>query len=226
MGNTQAGPSKHTTCEGEACLNRESQLLPRPRGYAGPTGPRCPSCRNDELINAVVDKLKELRRDPEARELVEPQPPRRLPSHVDIGVLLASHGHPPVSIGRICKALSRAGIPHCEDYHDANRKNAGNGGGTRPQAHTCPKCRNPNSHKGHRRDATCAESTIDATPPAPQPTRRLSTWTRGSRRALLAAEAGPDYRPCPHYQDITNTVVAAARDAMRALTASPVRYPG
>ena len=221
-----AEPRKHDTCEGDPCLARAAQRLPPPRGYPGPTGPRCANCRNEELIEAVAEQIKDARRDPAACEHIVPQPPRRLRSHVEIGVLLASRGHPPASVGRICKALSRAGIPHCEDYRETGRRAGTSGQGTPPPAYTCPRCRNPKSHKGHRRNDTCAEPPEDSTPARPQPAHRRSPWSLGSRRARLPAEAGPDFRPCPHYLTDTDSAAAAARDAMRALADSPTRYPG
>ena len=142
-------PAGRPRCAGSRCLALAEAGQPRAFGYPGPTGPRCHRCRGNELDHSTASAVRALwaSQGPESRLNITP--PRRPPSHIEVGALLTAHGHQPVGLARICKALRQVGIPHSEDVPgDPSAP------GASPQAaHTCPACRG--RHRAHVYDNTC-----------------------------------------------------------------------
>ena len=138
----------------------------------------------------------------------------------------AAHGHPPASVGRICKALGRAGAPHCEDYTSPRGQAARGNDPFTERAHPCRQSCNLGSHRGHRRDDTCREGSGGSAPDNRPVAPTRPNLSLGKRRALLPAEAGPDYRPCAHQRAADGVATAEAREAMQALANTPATYPG
>ena len=211
-------PAGRPRCAGSRCLALAEAGQPRAFGKPGPTGPRCHRCRGNELDHSTASAVRALWASPASESQLNITPPRRPPSHIEVGALLTAHGHQPVGLARICKALRQVGIPHSEDVPgDPSAP------GPSPQAvYTCPACRG--RHRAHEYDNTCKEK------PPPGWIRPITTRRRvprsalGAQRALLAGEAGPAFRPCPLPFDTTEDAAAEAKTAMTLLISQATPY--
>ena len=117
----------------------------------------------------------------------DPGPPLRRPSHVEVAAALARRGVTRIGLGRLCKALHRLGIAHCEDA--TQPQHAEDQPAPRVKVITCDACRG--LHSKRVRDDTCR---LDLLPgransgPARPPRSQAAL---GSQRVLQAGEAGP-----------------------------------